>query len=155
MSSVPLWLRGRHLASVVLTPVTIGTAGAITDVTGSAATLTTVMEGYGSELGANLEEISAVNSARQNFENLDDGHRLTLSILQVNNASDPSPLAALVLSFNVFKAAITVGTGASARTITGYYERENYSDGIQGKGRQIATLTLAPKDAGTASFTRA
>lgn len=153
--SLPLYLRGKHLTSVVLTPVTVGTAGAVTDVTASAATLTTVMDSLALELSANLEEISAVNATRQNNVVLDDGHRLSLSILEVNNAADPSPLAALMFTHDYFKAVYVKGTGASARTITGYFHRENYNDGIQGKGRQIATLTLAPVDLGTASITRA
>jgi hypothetical protein len=113
------------------------------------------MDSLALELGANLEEISAVNATRQNNAILDDGHRLSLSILEVNNAADPSPLANLILLYDHFQAVYIKGTGASARTVTGNFIRENYSDGIQGKGRQIATLTLAPVDLGTASFTRA
>lgn len=146
-------MKGRHYA-VVVTPVTIGTAGAVTDVTASAVTLTAVMESAGYELTANLEEVSAATSARQNFVVLDDAHRLTLSVIEVNNASDPSPLEALVQSFDHFKCAFSRGTGASAKTLTGYYIRENYTGGLQGKGKQIASLSLAPVDAGTASFVR-
>jgi len=155
MSAIPLYLKGRHLASVVLTPCTVGTAGALTEVTASAQTLTTVMDSLSLELIANLEEISAVNSPRQNHTVTDDDYRLTLNILEVNNASDPSPLAAVAVSYDVFKAVFTKGTGASAKSWTVYGHRDTYSEGVQGKGRQIASLTLAGVDLGSAGAARA
>ncbi len=148
--SVPRYLLGRHLTAVTFTPQTVAANGTLSD--GTPITLTAVMDSLGLSLQANTEEISAVNSARQNNVGLDDGASLSLSIIRVNNGTDPAPLRTAVGTNDIFKVAYTEGTGTSAKVVTGYYQRSSYEDGIQGKGKQIATLSLIPVDAGASTF---
>jgi hypothetical protein len=148
--SVPQYLLGRHLTAITLTPQTVAANGTLSDGTG--IVLTAVIDSLALSLQANTEEISALNSGRQNNVTLDDGASLQLSIIRVNNGNDPAPLRTAVLASDVFKVAYTEGSGASARVVTGYYRRSNYDDGFQGKGKQIATLALIPVDAGSNTF---
>jgi hypothetical protein len=151
--SVPRYLLGRHLTAVTLTPQTVAADGALSN--GTPLTLTTVIESLQDELNANTEEISAVNSTRQNNVVLDDGASLTLVVISVNNGNDPEPLRTAFGASDVFKVSYTRGTGSSARVTTGYYTRSSLSGGFQGKGKQIGTFTFLPADAGSNTYTHA
>ena len=153
MAAIPLYQRGRDLVSVVLTGQTVGTAGALSDST-AVVTLTAVMNGFDESLTPTKAEINALNTTRENNVVLSDGFTMNFSVLKVNNASDPSPLRAVITSFDVFKAVITQGTGASARTETAYGSRGSYSESFQGRGQQVASLSLDSVDAGTAWISR-
>lgn len=155
MATIPKFLVGRHWTAVVITPVTVGTDGTLTDVTASAVTLTTLADSLAQSLRGTNEEISATNATRENYEHIIDGHYETFTHLLRNDASDPDPVQTLIASYDVFKFAYTYGTGGSAKSVTGYGRRADYQMGIQGKGRQLATLVLDPVDAGTASYVRA
>lgn len=148
--AIPLYQLGRHLQTVILTPQTVGTAGALSD--GTPVTLSTVMSGLDESLTANLENVSAVNSTRANNMKTEDDFEVTLRILKVNNSSDPNPLKTAVLSADVYKLAISEGTGGSAKTSTMYGQYSSMRTGFSGKGGQIAELTLAQVDNGTATY---
>lgn len=150
MASIPVYQLGKHLTSVVLTPQTVAANGALSD--GTAVTVTTFMDSLGESLNDQTEEVSAVNSTRQHLEKLDSGHELTLSVIKVNNGNDPNPLRTMFLSNSVVKVAYTEGTGSSATTITVYARITNVASGTQGKGKQIASITLGPVDAGASTY---
>ena len=154
MATIPKWLVGRHLTSVVITPVTVGTDGTITDVTASAFTMTTLTDGLTQSLRPVNEEINPVNATRENFVHIIDGHYLSFTQIKRNDGNDPDGLLNLILNYDHFKFAYTEGTSGSAKTVTGYGLRNEHSTGIQGRGKQVATLALDPVDAGTASFAR-
>lgn len=149
---IPLFQLGRHLVSVVLTPQTIGTAGALSD--GTPVTLTTVMSGLDESLTGVLENVSALNATRANNMKTEDDFEVTFRILKVNNSSDPNPLVTAMLAADVFKYTYTEGTGGSAKTTTAYGQYSSMRTGFQGKGGQIAELTLNQVDNGTATYVR-
>jgi len=146
---IPLPQRGRDLISVILTPQTIGTAGALSD--GTPLTLSTVIDGLGESLSASTENISALNATRAHNMVVEDDGEFNLRILKVNNSADPNPLKTAVLSYDVFKLVWTEGTGGSAKTVTAYGTRTNMSAGFEGKGKQIASLSIQHVDNGTAT----
>jgi hypothetical protein len=149
--SVPRYLLGRHLTAVTLTPQTVAADGTLSN--GTPVTLTAVVDSLQDDLNANTEEISAVNSTRQNNVVLDDGASLQLAVIRVNNGTDPAPLRTAFGLTDVFKVAYTEGTGSSAKVITGYYTRSSVSGGFQGKGKQIGTFAFIPVDAGSNTYT--
>lgn len=154
MATIPQWLLGRHLTSVVITPQTVAAAGTLSD--GTAKTVTTVVDSIQASINPVHEEINPVNSTRANNVITHDDSSLTLSIIEVNNGSDPNPLEALVLTNDVFKVVFTKGTQTSfAATWTGYFTRGSCNFGISGRGKQIASLELLQVDAGSSTFTRA
>lgn len=152
MASTPLYQLGRHLTSVILTGQTVGTAGALTDST--AATLTAVVNGLDQALTPTKEVIMPLNSTREHSVVVSDGFTFNISVLKVNNASDPDPLRTLITSFDVFKLTFIEGTGGSQRTTVGYTSRGAIQESFQGRGSQIASLALDSIDAGTGWITR-
>lgn len=154
MATIPQWLLGRHLTSVVITPQSVSSAGVLSD--GTAKTVTTVVDSIQANISPVHEEINPVNSTRANNVITHDDSGITLSIIEVNNGSDPNPLEAIVLTNDVFKVVFTKGTVTSyAATWTGYFTRGQCSFGISGRGKQIASLELLQVDAGASTFTRA
>lgn len=150
MATNPLYLLGRHATSVILTPQVVGTAGALSN--GTPVTLTTTLDGLSESLNAAKENISPVNSARANNVITEDDASYTLRIIKVNDTTDPNKLKAAVLAADIFKLAWTEGTGASAKTYTAYGSRGSLDTGIEGKGKQIASLTFDQIDVGTLTY---
>ena len=148
MATVPLWLLGKHLTSVIITPQVVSSAGVFSD--GTPVTLTTYMTGIGLQLNPQVEEINALNTVRENEVILSDGASLELEIIRVNNTGDPAPLRTLVLASDFFKVVYIEGTAGSQRTVTFYGHRGAYSDGFRGRGQSIANLQLGPIDIGAA-----
>lgn len=154
MPSIPQFLLGRDLTSVVITPQTVAANGALSD--GTAKTVTTVVDSIQASINPVHEEINPVNSTLANNVITHDDSSLTLSIIEVNNGSDPNPLEAIVLTNDVFKVVFTKGTATgSTVTWTGYFTRGSCNFGISGRGKQIASLELLQVDAGASTFTRA
>ena len=153
MPSIPQFLLGRHLTSVVITPQTVAANGALSD--GTAKTMTTVVDSIQKSISPVHEEINAVNSTRANNVLTHDDGSLTLSIIEVNNGGDPDPLEAIVMTNDVFKVVFTKGTATgSTVTWTDYFTRGQCSFGISGRGKQIASLELVQVDAGSSTSTR-
>jgi hypothetical protein len=137
---------------VIITPQAVATDGVLSDVSTAAVTVTTTIESLQLQLEPNKEEISALNSTRQNMVILDDGATLDIAAISVNNGSNPRPLKTLALAYDYFKAVWVEGTGGSQKTNTFYGGRGPYSDGFQGKGKQIANFQLGPCDIGSAQI---
>lgn len=145
---------GKHLISVVLTGQSVSTAGVLSDST-SVATVSAVIDGLDESYAPEREEINALNTTRRNEVVLSDGNSYTLRVFKVNNGSDPQPMRTLIQSFDYFKLVWVEGTGGSAKTATAYGVRGAYSDGFNGRGKQIASLELGPVDVGAAQVTYA
>ena len=152
MATIALKQLGRHLTSVVITGQTISTAGVLSDST-NVATLTAKMEGLDESLEANLEEISSLNSVKDNYVVTSDSFSGTLEIQKVNDSTDPNPLRTLWGLHDNFKLAWTEGTGGSAKTVTMYIVRERMGASFRGKGKQIASLSFRNADTGTDWYT--
>lgn len=151
MATIPLWLLGRHLAALSITGQAVSAGGVLSD-SGSAVNLLAKSSGIDHSITPTKAEINSLNSTRENNVILSDGYSLNLSVLMVNDGTDPSPLRTLVESFDVLKVVITKGTGGSAKTYTGYFTRGVYSESMQGRGQVIASLALDGVDAGASSL---
>lgn len=151
MATIPVWLKGKDLTTVTIYPQTVGTAGALTDA--STKALTTVVDSIQLNMNPTLENINAVNVPRANNVVVEDDGSLTLSIIEVNNASDPDPLGLVIQTADYLKCTFVKGTTAgSIQTWTGYFARGAYSQGVQGKGKQVASLELHLADTGSTSY---
>lgn len=150
--SIPLPLLGRGYTSIVLTPQSIGTAGALADVSTAAVTLTARIDSFNEELIAQTENISPMTSTRAHNVVVEDDFEMTFSEIKMNDGSKASRLKVLVTNYDVFKAQWTEGSGASAQSITAYGTRGRFSSGGQGKGKQTASLSFQQVDAGTATY---
>lgn len=152
MATIPLFQVGKNLISGVLVGQLVSTVGVLADST-STATISAVYEGLAYDWTVENEEINALNTIRQNMVPLADGVNMNLSVLKVNNGTDPQPLRTLFQTYDYFKFTSVEGTGGSAKTSVGYYSRAGYNDGWSGRGKQIASLNLAPIDIGSAQVT--
>lgn len=148
--SIPLYMRGRGLKSLVITGQTIGTAGALSDST--AYTLSSSLDGYSESLQRQTENISAVNSTRANNMIVEDDNTITWRALKLNNGGDANQFKTAILLFDIVKAVWVEGDGASAKTTTAYGSITSMESGIEGKGKQIASLTMQQVDVGTATY---
>lgn len=153
MATIPQWLLGRHLVAITITPQTITAAGVLGD--GTASALVAVADSVSLSLVPAHEEINPVNSVRANNVITHDDGSVQVGIIEVHDGSDPDPLEALVVAGDVFKVVFTKGTkSGSVKTWTGYFTRGNCSFGIQGRGKQIASLELLQVDAGVNTMVR-
>ena len=152
MASINNYLKGVHLTSVVITPQTVASNGTMTD--GTSVTITTTIDSIQETFAAVNEEIAAVNSTRTNPVRVADSASVSIAIIKVNNGSDVNPLKTLVMNSDIFKIAWTEGTvSTKAKTTTIYGTRGTLQSGIQGRGKQIATLDFESVDAGAATTT--
>jgi hypothetical protein len=144
MAAIAVYQKGQNLTSAILTIQTVAAGGGLSD--GTAFTITTEIEEIDLSLNSNLEEVSPVNAAIENYHAVIDTTSLRLNVLTVNDTSDPNPLAQIMWGGSyVVKLVYVVGTAAgSIETTTGYFICEDLQTGVRGKGRQIATLTLRP-----------
>jgi len=152
MATVKNYLKGAHLTSVVITPQTVAASGTLTDGTG--VTITTTIDSISETFAALNEEIAAVNSTRTNPVRVADSIAISIAVIKVNNGTDVNPLLTLILSNDIFKIVWTEGTVSTfAKTKTLYATRGTLQSGIQGRGKQIATLDFESVDAGSATLT--
>jgi hypothetical protein len=121
---------------------------------GTSVTITTTIDSIQETFAAVNEEIAAVNSTRTNPVRVADSASVSIAIIKVNNGSDVNPLKTLVMNSDIFKIAWTEGTvSTKAKTTTIYGTRGTLQSGIQGRGKQIATLDFESVDAGAATTT--
>jgi len=154
MATIPLFFRGKDLASVILYPQTIGTAGVLADA--STKTLTTQVDSIQVNLTSNNENINAVNQPRGNHMIIEDDYSFSVSMNEVHNASDPDPTLTTFLTNDVFKLVFVKGTQAgSIRTWTLYGVRAGHTSGVTGKGGQKSTIEFAAVDTGSTSYVSA
>lgn len=153
MATIPLWLLGKHLTALNIYPQTVSTAGVLSDAATSA--LLTQSDSIQLSLSPSTENITAVNVPRANSVIVEDDASLNVSIIEVNNTSDPSKLGTYVGTYDYYKVVFTKGnaTGSTA-TWTGYFTRGEYSEGVSGKGKQIASLQLHVCDVGSAAVAK-
>lgn len=149
MATVPRWMLGQNLTSVVITPQASTTAGVLSDVSTAAVTIQASIESLGFTYTPQVEEINALNTTRENEVILADGATVDFGAIKVNNGSDPAPLRSIALAYDLFKA-VWIEGGSLPKTITVYGHRGPYSDGFRGRGANIANLQLGPIDIGSA-----
>lgn len=144
---------GKHLTSVVITGQSVSAAGVFSDGSSPAAvTITTRMDGIDYELAADHEEISSLNSPRQNNVITSDGATCSIDTFKVANG-DPEPLRTLVAAYDYFKLVWVEISGTAVYTCTYYGVRGTARGGFRGKGKQMAGLNFLPADIGGPNFT--
>lgn len=153
MASIPIFQIGQNLTAMTIDTVSVSATGTLTaDVDVTTVTGTIMEVGLAPE--AVLEEISPMNATQRNHVKIIDDITYTLSVLKVNDGTDPNPLFAKFLTKDIFLLVWTEGTGASATTYTAFVIRQAWSDSVSGKGQQIGTFTFAQIDAGASSIVR-
>lgn len=151
MASIPLFLRGKDLASVTLFPQTVGTSGILADA--STKGVTAQVDSFQLNLSPTDENISAVNQPRANHMVIEDDFSFSLSLIEVHNASDPEAIGLTILTNDVFRIVFVKGTQAgSIQTWQCYATRGAYSNGVNGKGKQVVTGEFHAVDTGSTAY---
>lgn len=152
MATVPNPLLGRHLTYFQITPQSVADNGTLSD--GSSVNLLAQLDGSALQGQPEHEEINAMNTTRRNMVVISEGDTLSINIFKVNNGNNPNPLFAIWNSYDYFKVIWHEGTATgSIQTCTYYGVRGDLDTSIQGRGKQIASLSLLPADIGSAQFT--
>ena len=138
--AMPLWLLGKHLTAVTITPLTEdATTGAVSE--GTAQTLTGQIDFVLLAMDPVTDTIMPVNATRVHTEILMNSDGLVLGeILTRKNGSTEPILPALVYAYDLMKVIFTRG----GKTWTYYGRRGPYSDGVSSPGKNIVELTLLP-----------
>lgn len=157
---IPLWLLGKHYSSIVITAQVPNTAGVLSNstVTAGSVTVTRVKSSLAFNINPIKEEINDDASVWANNVVLADDASMTIGIKAVNDGTDPDKFYGAIAAHDYFKAVFTYGTGASARTVTFYGSRGEFSHNASGRGNTDISLTLDLIDTGTgadAPITRA
>lgn len=140
---MPLWLLGKHLTAVTITPCTEdATTGAVSE--GSANTLTGQIDFVRLAIDPVTDTIMPVNATRVHTEILLNSDGLVLGeILTRKNGVISEPiLPALAYAYDILKVVFTRG----GKTWTYYGRRGPFSDGVSSPGKNICELTLLPID---------
>ena len=153
MAKVPNPLLGRHLTYFRITAQSVAADGTLSDATTS--DVLAQLDGSSLQGQPEHEEINAMNTTRRNMVVISEGDSLSLNIFKVNNGDDPNPLFDLWNQYDYYKVIWHEGTASgSVQTCTYYGVRGDLDTSIQGRGKQIATLSMLPCDIGSAQFTR-
>lgn len=142
MPSVPTWLTGKHVSSCSITPQSVASDGTLSD--GTLASLTGTLDEITLESSPELEEISPMDTTRNNNVLIKDSFRVTL--VQILKSGSANILAAAVTGSSVFKIIITRGI----HTWTFYGQRSAYTESIR-RGRSTASATFEMVDPGQAN----
>lgn len=154
MPTIKPWLLGRHHTTMTITGQTVAAGGALTD-SATIAAVIAVADSIESILDRDMDEISAATAVRKHNVPVVDGHSLNVSIIEVNDLTDPDPLHALTESFDFVKVVWVRGTQTgSILTTTAYYAWQTHRVGMAGKGQQIASMSLVAIDTGADSYAR-
>lgn len=156
MATIPKWLvvsKG-GLATVVVTPQTVAANGGTTD--GTAITVTAKLSSLGKQMSPTKKNIKAITSARDHSVVVSDSISMKLSVLYVDNGTNPEPLETALLSNDVFKISYTVGQHTSGRkAVTLYASRGTYDMAADDEGEIIGTLNFDSVDAGSDTYAEA
>ena len=131
-TNVPQWVTasGGTLAATI-TPVTIAANGDITEVTGSAATITTRLDGVTINVTKETEEISPITGFQRNEVPISTG--TTIELREIVPSTGISSL--LDLAFGYDYAKIVFARGSTPRTWTHYGPFIDVSETVVGKGK--------------------
>ena len=156
LPTVPLFQLGKHLTLVRLTPQAVAANGDLSDTT-TVVTVTAYINDLDCEFDLEGEEINAMNSTRRNMVTTSTGSKLNLSILKVNDGTNPNAVRYQVTGNGAkeyWKIEYTEGTATgSINVVSGLYRFASYKDGFQGRGKQIAAMSFDEIDPGQAQVT--
>jgi hypothetical protein len=151
---VPLPQLGPDLTSVIIYGLNVGAGGALT-------TGTTVVVGAVPPNVQNVirkvnvtnspghQEINAMNTRQRNQVIIDDGLTLDLTIYNVNNGRDPSPLTTLWLNYDYFFVEWIEGTVTGAIYTNEFYGcRGDLDKPFEGRGEQMTNAHFLEMDPG-------
>jgi len=156
MATIPLWMLGKHIASVTIYPQTVGTSGILADA--STKGITSQIDHININATPTKENINAVGAPRANHVIVEDDWSMDLGLIEVHNASDPNPVMTGVMTplgggSEVFKFIFVRGTQAgSIETWTGWGTRGPSNSGINGKGKQVSNFVIDAADTGSTTY---
>lgn len=160
MTSIPTWLRGRDVGSIVLTGQDTSVAGVITDGSSPAAqTVTGSLVSYEANFPPETDEVSPVTTTVANNVIMQENNSFRFTVL-LNGSGVVNPLLTLAGTYDVIKAVVTrkrsgATTTPSGGTLTFYGCRGECVEGVDSKGRNVTSITLMQVDIGSANPTYA
>lgn len=155
--AVPLWALGRHLTLVRLTAQLADASGVLSPIAGAVATITGVVDEIDPEETITTEEISAINSVRENHVALMAGTRLRVAEIVQPQASNLTTglgpqlpkLRNTLVSSGYCRIEWT--HGGTPNDVYALYERLNAP--YRGKGKQVFVMSFLPVDNGSFNWT--
>ncbi len=132
-ASIIEYLKGKHLTSVSITPLTVGSAGALTS--GTAATVAGQVRSFDVESIVETEDIRGLNSENANADNISYDAKLNLEILLKKAANTAMTNA---MTYDRFLVAVV----ASGITTTFYGILTSFSMGVQNRGGNTYRLSF-------------
>jgi hypothetical protein len=135
MPTVPLWLIGRTVTAVIVTPQTADADGVLTP--GSGVSFTAVVDEIGYSGRVTTAEISALTASRRNEVPIEEDHTLTLTEIMRNGAA--LSLGCLVWTGAPDRASFYFSRGGNSILVYGVLS--DYSETVT-KTRSMATLTI-------------
>lgn len=144
MVSIPVWLVGKHVTAVTLTPQSVASDGTITDTT-PVATMVGHVDEVTISMRSENEEISPMNTTRLNHVQLKVGTTITIHEILKSNGTNYLATAATGATA-VFKVLVTRG----GQGFTFYGLLESYEEGLR-RGKSTGSMTLAMLDISAAN----
>lgn len=155
MATLPLWVIGSGITSVVMTPQTVNSSTGVMADTTPVQTYSTVWKEIAQRSENELQDISASDQRRKNMVPVATSTHITCSeVLQVARRDSQPINAGAGAGFGAgdyFKFAFT----RAAKTFTFYGVLESYEERTNGKGEVTGEIALAMVDPGAANPTYA
>ena len=135
MSNIPTWLVGTAVTAISITPLTVGSDGALT--AGTLASLTGHLDEINLEQLNDLENIVPMD-VRLNNEVI-TGSGTLLTLVEILAISGGNILAGIGNSVDYVSASFSRG----GKAFTGTFVVKGYSEGIR-RGKSVGTMRLSP-----------
>lgn len=148
---IPLWLLGKHVQTLTITPMSVGTDGALTAVTGSAVAAVRLRTRFDFQISPQDEEINDDGSTVANHVLLADDFTLSIDLLGVADGNEPFKMNNLIGTYNYFKVVTVFTKGGSTKTLTVVGTRGDLGANSNGRGAFKEALNLKCADTGTGS----
>lgn len=151
MTAIPIWLLGKHVTAVTVTPQTVSTAGVLTP-----STPVETLVGFWDEIDITsentLENIQSADQRRDN--NVITGTGTTVRVVEILKTNDSSATPTNLLATLFYGSAdyyqVTLTRGG--RSFSFYGVARSYNEGYR-RGKSVATGEFAMVDPGASNPT--
>lgn len=140
MATIPLWLLGRNVSSVVITPQIADSGGVLSNAALGAVTITTTVDEIGYSGRRTTQEISALTATRRHNMEIERDDSLVLTQIMRAAAGSNTLAAAWTGGDAPDWALVSVTRGGNTIAFIGLMVR---LEETVAKGKSVARLTLA------------
>lgn len=143
MATIPLWLVGRHITAVVVTPQVANSAGVLSDAALGAQSFTALIDGIQYSGSVTTQEISAITSPRLNHVPIEQDDTMVVSEIMRSAAGSVLATACWTAAGNPDWALFAFSRGGNSISMYGLMTR--VEEGVT-RGKCVARLTIRMVD---------